>query len=134
MQHLGQVFFAEELLSKVYAVEPYSAHLRTYNRTTNATNSLYTSANSEGYSALVSVEWIGDSIEDELVGYVCNLSLLRANLLMKIQVTDGVNSTGDAAFTISGSVNSDGVIPTLRVNKSQKAQATAADLATGYTD
>jgi hypothetical protein len=128
------VFFAEGLLSKVYAVEPYSVHLKTLNRTTNAVDSLYTSANSEGYSALVSVEWIGDSIEDGLVGYVCNLNLLRVNLLRDIQVTVGVNSTGDAALTTGGSVNPVGIIPTLSVNESQKAQATAADITAGYTD
>jgi hypothetical protein len=66
------VFFTEELLSEVYAVEPYSAHLKTHNRTTNAADTLYTSASSDGYSAVVSVEWIGDSIEDGLVGYVSN--------------------------------------------------------------
>jgi protocatechuate 3,4-dioxygenase beta subunit len=69
-QHLGQVFFDEALLAKVYAVSPYSAHLATLNRTTNAEDSLYASASADGYNAMVSVEMIGDSIEDGLVGYV----------------------------------------------------------------
>lgn len=76
-QHLGQVFFTEDLLAEVYATEPYSAHLATLNRTTNAEDTLYAEASADGYSAMVSVDWIGDSIEDGLIGYVSTLSCLR---------------------------------------------------------
>lgn len=75
-QHLGQLFFDEDLLSQVYAVEPYSAHLSTLNRTTNAEDSLFSEASADGYSAMVSVEMIGDSIEDGLIGYVSDALLL----------------------------------------------------------
>ncbi|KAF2642200.1 aromatic compound dioxygenase [Massarina eburnea CBS 473.64] len=116
-QHLGQMFFDEDLLAKVYAVEPYNAHLSTLNRTTNAEDKLYTEASADGYSAVVSVEMIGDSIEDGLIGYI----------------TVGVNTTGEVATTTGGSVNPQGVIPTVTIAESKKAAATAADLAAGYT-
>ncbi|KAJ4353828.1 uncharacterized protein N0V89_005558 [Didymosphaeria variabile] len=117
-QHLGQLFFDEDLLSQVYAVEPYNAHLSTLNRTTNAEDSLFSEASADGYSAMVSIEMIGDNIEDGLIGYI----------------TVGVNPDGEAAVTTGGSVNPQGLIPTVSVAEEKKAEATAADLAAGYTD
>lgn len=70
IQHIGQLFFEEDLLNEVYQLSPYSDHLETLNRTTNAEDSLYSSASSDGYSAVISVSQIGDALADGLVGYV----------------------------------------------------------------
>lgn len=70
VQHIGQLFFEEDLLNSVYALSPYVEHLSTLNRTTNSEDSLYSDASSDGYSAVISVTQLGDNIEDGLVGYV----------------------------------------------------------------
>jgi hypothetical protein len=116
VQHIGQLFFEESLINSVYELDPYSAHLDTLNRTTNSEDPLYTSANGGGYSAVVSVSYLGDSIEDGLVGYI----------------TVGVNSTAAGLTTTGGSVNPVGVIPTVSVASSVRAAATAVDIADGY--
>jgi hypothetical protein len=116
VQHIGQLFFEESLINSVYELDPYSAHLDTLNRTTNSEDPLYTSANGDGYSAVVSVSYLGDSIEDGLVGYI----------------TVGVNSTAAGLTTTGGSVNPVGVIPTVSVASSVRAAATAVDIADGY--
>lgn len=76
VQHIGQLFFEEELLNTVYALEPYAAHLDTLNRTTNAEDRLYSTASSEGYSAVISVSKLGDTVADGLVGYVSILEVI----------------------------------------------------------
>ncbi|KAK1709862.1 Intradiol ring-cleavage dioxygenase [Colletotrichum lupini] len=117
LQHVGQLFFEEDLLSQVYAVSPYSAHLETLNRTTNAEDSVLSSASEDGYSPFISVSLLGDTVEDGLVGYI----------------TIGVNSTGDSIATTGTDVNPQGWIPTVSVGTEKMAQATAADRAAGYT-
>lgn len=72
VQHIGQLFFDEDLLNQVYQLDAYVGHLSTLNRTTNAEDSLFSSATSEGYSAIISVEQLGDELSDGLVGYVCS--------------------------------------------------------------
>ncbi|KAH8898618.1 aromatic compound dioxygenase [Thozetella sp. PMI_491] len=79
VQHLGQLFFDEDLINSVYNLSPYSAHLATLNRTTNAEAKLFSTVTAGGYSAPISVEQIGDGISEGLVGYI----------------TIGVNSTAD---------------------------------------
>ena len=76
IQHIGQLFFDEDLINSVYELSPYSAHLSTLNRTTNAEDSLYGTATPESYSAIISVTQIGDSLADGLVEYVIQASLL----------------------------------------------------------
>ncbi|KAI3543517.1 hypothetical protein CSPX01_06173 [Colletotrichum filicis] len=117
LQHVGQLFFEEDLLSQVYAVSPYSAHLETLNRTTNAEDSVLSSASEDGYSPFINVSLLGDTVEDGLVGYI----------------TIGVNSTGDSIATTGTDVNPQGWIPTVSVGTEKMAQATAADRAAGYT-
>lgn len=116
VQHIGQLFFEEDLLNEIYTYEPYSAHLETLNRTTNAEDSLYSDASSGGYSAVISVSQLGDNIEDGLVGYI----------------TVGVNSTADALAITGGGVNPQGYLPTVSVASAKAAQATAVDKAAGY--
>lgn len=70
VQHVGQLFFEEDILSQVYALSPYVEHTATLNRTTNSEDRLFTSASSDGYSAVISVTQLTDDIEDGLVGYV----------------------------------------------------------------
>ncbi|KAI3546815.1 protocatechuate 3 [Colletotrichum paranaense] len=117
VQHIGQLFFEEDLLSQVYAVSPYSEHLTTLNRTTNEEDSLYSDASADGYSAVISVSQLTDNIEDGLVGYI----------------TIGVNSTADGLAITGGGVNPQGYLPTVSVDDAKLAQATAVDRADGYT-
>ncbi|KAN0120205.1 aromatic compound dioxygenase [Hyaloscypha variabilis] len=70
VQHIGQLFFDEALINSVYAISPYAAHLATLNRTTNAEDSLYATANGNEYSAIISVSNLGDAVADGLVGYI----------------------------------------------------------------
>ncbi|KAF3008357.1 hypothetical protein E8E14_009782 [Neopestalotiopsis sp. 37M] len=117
IQHIGQLFFEEDLLNQVYQLEPYSAHLETLNRTTNAEDSLYSSASGDGYSAVISVSQIGETLADGLVGYI----------------TIGVNTSASGLTTTGGSVNVQGYLPTVSVASSKLAEATAVDIADGYT-
>ncbi|KAI1073757.1 Intradiol ring-cleavage dioxygenase [Whalleya microplaca] len=117
VQHLGQVFFEEDLINSVYALEPYAAHLKTLDRVTNANDTLFNTASTGGYGAVVSVEQIGANLTDGLIGYV----------------TIGVNRTAEAALTTGGSVNPVGFLPTVSVASSKLAEATAADILAGYT-
>ncbi|KAF6797060.1 extracellular dioxygenase [Colletotrichum musicola] len=116
IQHIGQLFFEEDLLNEVYAIKPYSAHLSTLNRTTNAEDSLYSDASSDGYSAVISVSQLTDDIADGLVGYI----------------TVGINSSAEGLAITGGGVNPQGYLPTVSVDASKLAQATAIDRADGY--
>lgn len=55
-------------------------------------------------------------------------------MLTQTQITVGVNPDGEAAVTTGNSVNPQGAIPTVSIAEEKKAQATAADLAAGYTE
>ncbi|TDZ34945.1 hypothetical protein C8035_v010165 [Colletotrichum spinosum] len=117
VQHVGQLFFEEDLLESVYAASPYAAHAEMFNRTTNDEDSVLSSASEDGYSPFISVSLLGDGVEDGLVGYI----------------TIGVSSTGDGIATTGTDVNPQGWIPTVSVGTEKMAQATAADRAAGYT-
>ncbi|KAH7120385.1 Intradiol ring-cleavage dioxygenase [Dactylonectria estremocensis] len=108
VQHVGQLFFDEDLLNSVYALSPYVEHLSTLNRTTNAEDKLFSSASSDGYSAVISVSQLGDSLEDGLVGYI----------------TIGVNTTADAIAVSGEDVNPQGWLPTVSVDSTKFAEAT----------
>ncbi|KAH6659303.1 Intradiol ring-cleavage dioxygenase [Truncatella angustata] len=117
VQHIGQLFFNESLINSVYELAPYADHLATLNRTTNDEDKLFATATSEGYSAVVSVDQIGDSLADGLVGYI----------------TIGVNVSAEGLTTTGGSVNVIGSLPTVSVASSKYAEASAVDIADGYT-
>ncbi|KAI9733918.1 MAG: hypothetical protein M1834_002573 [Cirrosporium novae-zelandiae] len=117
VQHVGQIFFQESLINKVYELSPYKAHLSTLNRTTNSEDSLMSVANADGYSAMVSTAMLGDSLEDGLVGYI----------------TVGVNSTADAIAVTGTDVNVQGWLPTVSLASGAQASASAIDAAAGYT-
>lgn len=116
VQHIGQLFFEQDLIDSVYQLSPYAAHLETLDIITNAEDSLYTSANADGYSSVISITQLGDAIADGLVGYI----------------TVGVNSSAAGLTTSGGSVNVLGVIPTLSIADSVRAEATSVDMADGY--
>lgn len=116
VQHVGQLFFNESLINSVYELEPYNAHLSTLNRTLDSEDSLYTSSQANGYSSVISVQKLGASIADGLVGYI----------------TVGVNASAAGVVTEGGSVNVLGVIPTLSIDPSARATAYVADEADGY--
>lgn len=118
VQHIGQLFFDEDLLSEVYSLAPYAAHKETLNRTTNAEDSILSVANADGYSAMIDVDLLGATVADGLVGYI----------------TVGINSSA-AGLAVSGNtVNPLGVLPTVSVSPEKVAQATAIDKADGYTE
>lgn len=116
VQHIGQFFFEESLLNSVYELEPYSAHLLTLNRTLNSEDGIYISSNTGGYSSVISVTELGDSLSDGLVGYI----------------TVGVNTSAAGLTTTGGSVNPLGVIPTLSIDPSARETAYLVDEADGY--
>ena len=72
VQHIGQLFFEEDLLNRVYSSSPYKEHLSTLNRTTNSEDSLFSDASSDGYSAVISVSQLTKRLADGLIGYVSN--------------------------------------------------------------
>jgi hypothetical protein len=116
VQHIGQLFFDQDLIDSVYKLSPYAAHLETLDIIENVNDSLYSAANADGYSSVVSVTQLGDDLADGLVGYI----------------TVGVNSTAAGLTTTGGSVNVLGVIPTVSVADSVRAAATSVDQADGY--
>ncbi|KAH6897407.1 Intradiol ring-cleavage dioxygenase [Thelonectria olida] len=110
VQHIGQLFFEEDLLNSVYANSPYSAHLSTLNRTTNSEDKLYSSASADGYSAVISVSQLGDSITDGLVGYI----------------TIGVNASAAGIDTTGEDVNPQGWLPTVSLDSTKYVQTTSS--------
>ncbi|KAF8899727.1 Intradiol ring-cleavage dioxygenase [Mucidula mucida] len=108
IQHVGQIFYEESLINQVYEMEPYSAHLETLTRVTNDEDSLYPSASSAGYSAVISTQLLGSTLADGLVGYI----------------TVGVDVS--AVFDTSDS-NPIGVIPTVSLSPGAEASASALD-------
>lgn len=118
IQHVGQLFFEEDLLNEVYSLSPYSAHLATLNRTLNSEDSIYSVANAGGYSAIIDVALLGETVADGLVGYI----------------TVGINSSAAGLATTGTDVNPNGFIPTVSVSPEKVAQATAVDKADGYTE
>lgn len=117
IQHIGQMFFEEDLLTDVYDLAPYAAHKLTLNRTSNAADSIYSGANANGYSAVIDVDLLGAAIADGLVGYI----------------TVGINSSASGLATTGMDVNPNGKNPTVTVSPEKVAQATAVDAAAGYT-
>lgn len=117
VQHVGQLFFNESFINTVYQQSPYNEHLTTLNRTTNDEDSIYISSNSGGYSSIISVEYLGETLADGLVGYI----------------TVGVNKTAEAVAVTGTNVNVLGVIPTVSIASSVRAEATAVDESDGYT-
>lgn len=115
VQHLGQLLFNEDLINSVYQLAPYKAHLSTLNRTTNSQDSLYSSANGDGYSAVVDVSKLGDSLADGLAGYI----------------TIGVNRSATPAEITGGSVNVVGALPTVTPTPGARTSAYVLDASEG---
>jgi hypothetical protein len=112
IQHVGQLFFNESLINSVYELDPYSAHLETLNRTTNDEDSVYSVANADGYSSIISVQLLGDTIADGLAGFTAV----------------GVNRSSSVS-TFGNTFNPLGVIPTVSVTSSVRAAAATVDVA-----
>ncbi|KAJ5933578.1 hypothetical protein N7454_005907, partial [Penicillium verhagenii] len=116
IQHVGQLFFEEDLINSVYQLSPYHAHLSTLNRTLNAEDSVYTVAMTDGYSAIISTELLGETLADGLIGYI----------------TIGINKSASAISTTGTEVNVQGYIPTVSLTSGAQAAANTNDLAQGY--
>ncbi|KAL4797119.1 Intradiol ring-cleavage dioxygenase [Aspergillus venezuelensis] len=117
VQHIGQLFFEEDLLNTVYQEEPYVQHLATLNRTTNAEDSLLSSIGG-GYSPIISTALLGETIAEGLVGYI----------------TIGVNRSAEAREVTGTDVNPQGFIPTVTPSAGAQEAAYALDHAEGYVD
>lgn len=115
-KHVFQLFFNETFINQAYELYPYNAHLSTLNRTLNEGDSVYITANTGGCSAEISVNLLGDTIADGIVGYI----------------TVGINSTAANMITTGGSISPIGVIPTVSVESGFRAAATGVDIAAGY--
>lgn len=115
-KHVGQLFFPEELINSVYQLAPYHAHFSTLNRTLNSEDSVYSVANYNGYSAMISTELIGETLAEGLIGYI----------------TIGVNKSASAIATTGQDVNVQGYLPTVSLSSSAQAAANTLDLTEGY--
>ncbi|CAG8230626.1 unnamed protein product [Penicillium olsonii] len=115
-QHVGQLFFPEDLINSVYQLAPYHAHLATLNRTLNSEDSLYPTANSDGNDAIIATELLGQTLAEGLIGYI----------------TIGVNRSAEAIATTGEQVNVQGAIPTVSLSASAQAAANTIDMAQGY--
>ncbi|KAL4956372.1 Intradiol ring-cleavage dioxygenase [Aspergillus filifer] len=118
VQHIGQLFFDEDLLNTVYQEEPYVQHLATLNRTTNAEDSVLSTSSIGGYSPIISTALLGETIAEGLVGYI----------------TIGVNRSAEARETTGTDVNPQGFIPTVTPSAGAQEAAYALDRAEGYVD
>ncbi|KAE8151790.1 Intradiol ring-cleavage dioxygenase [Aspergillus avenaceus] len=116
IQHVGQLFFTEDLINSVYQFAPYKSHLSTLNRTLNSEDSVYSVANADGYNAIISTELIGATLAEGLIGYI----------------TIGVNKSAEAINTTGESVNVQGYLPTVSLSASAQAAANTKDAAEGY--
>ncbi|KGO68389.1 hypothetical protein PITC_070140 [Penicillium italicum] len=116
VQYLYQLFLDEDLINSVYQLASYNDHLSTLNRTTNSQDSLYSIANVDGYSAVVSMSKLGDSLADVLVGHI----------------TICVSHSAPPAETTSGSDNVAGALPTVTPTPDARAAAYALDASDGY--
>ncbi|KIY43498.1 aromatic compound dioxygenase, partial [Fistulina hepatica ATCC 64428] len=66
--HIGELFFDEDWNNKILSLYPYT--LNTNSRTANDDDDNFTQANSDGYSAVIDLELLGDDLSDGLVGYI----------------------------------------------------------------
>ncbi|KAL4964202.1 intradiol ring-cleavage dioxygenase [Aspergillus stella-maris] len=117
VQHIGQLFFEEDLLNTVYQEEPYVQHLATLNRTSNAEDSLLSSIG-DGYSPIISTALLGETFAEGLVGYI----------------TIGVNRSAEAREVTGTDVNPQGFIPTVTPSAGAQEAAYALDREEGYVD
>jgi hypothetical protein len=72
VQHIGQFFFDEEWNNRVMNTTEYANNEQS--RTLNNADSILTQANADGNNAFVSLELVGESIEDGLLGYISAFS------------------------------------------------------------
>ncbi|KAJ5673633.1 hypothetical protein N7507_002760 [Penicillium longicatenatum] len=82
----------------------------------NAEDSVYKVAMTDGYSAIISTELLGETLAEGLIGYI----------------TIGVNKTVSAIATTGTQVNVQGYLPTVSLTSGAQAAANTKDLAEGY--
>lgn len=68
ISHVGQVFFDQDLISKVEAVSPYSTNMQTL--TTNAEDTILASESADGFDPLAEYVLLGDSIEQGVFAWL----------------------------------------------------------------
>ncbi|CUM57110.1 unnamed protein product [Debaryomyces fabryi] len=68
VNHIGQIFFNQTLLDEVALLEPYVSNQQS--RTSNTDDSIYQEENSNGYDAIMNIEYLGSEISDGLLGYI----------------------------------------------------------------
>lgn len=136
VQHIGQIFFDEDLINAVYETSPYSDHLSTLNRTLTDVDSVYTVAATAGYSPVVSVEKLGDEYEDGLVGYITiGVNTSAAGLATtgnSVCVSFSTKNLGFDLKKFGRCSNPQGYLPTVTLSASAQASASSVDAADGY--
>ncbi|KIM22482.1 hypothetical protein M408DRAFT_332916 [Serendipita vermifera MAFF 305830] len=68
LRHIGQIFYDETINGAVLATDAYldSGNTRTY----NVDDGILQQANEGGYSAFAQIEWIGETLDEGLLGYI----------------------------------------------------------------
>jgi hypothetical protein len=115
-KHVGQLFFPGELIHSDYQLAPYHAHLSTLNRTLNGGDSVYSVANDDGYSAIISTELVGETLAEGLIGYI----------------TIEINKSASAIATTGQDVNVQRYLPTVSLSSSVQAASNTLDIAECY--
>lgn len=95
--HIGQLFFDQDLISQVEAIEPYASN--TQNVTTNADDFIFVEeAANQGSDPIVEYVWLGSSVQDGIFAWAT------------IAVDVGANYTTQAAvsYTDHGGVTNQG--------------------------
>lgn len=67
VNHIGQLFFNQTVLEEVSLLEPYSTNQQSI--TSNSDDDIY-QEESDGYDALMNVEYLGSDISDGILGYI----------------------------------------------------------------
>ncbi|CAR65882.1 DEHA2E24376p [Debaryomyces hansenii CBS767] len=68
VNHIGQIFFNQTLLDEVALLEPYVSNQQS--KTSNTEDSIYQEENSNGYDAIMNIEYLGSEISAGLLGYI----------------------------------------------------------------
>jgi hypothetical protein len=68
--HISQVFFPQDMITTVEATSPYDQN--TVAITLNSEDRVFTqqASNTEGYSDVMNIEYIGDSLDEGLLAYI----------------------------------------------------------------
>ncbi|KAL7270995.1 hypothetical protein RUND412_006282 [Rhizina undulata] len=121
--HVGQVFFPQDVITAVEATSPYDTN--TVAITLNSVDRVYTEQAqlTDGYNDTVTIEYLGDSLEDGLFGYISLGLNLTASYSTDFSVDD--TSSGSAPSGVMSGSFPNG-LPTQMPTTFQTVTASAA--------